>query len=199
MPCNFSRIAGVASRVVAAVHSEPEEEVELFARRFFLGGLVASALTLATSSNGLAAGKGGGGGKGGSNSGGNSGNSGGNSGNGNGGGNGNSGNGNSGSGNSGTGNSGNGKGNSGTKGTGVGDDSATATSTENSSVSAPSLATTPATMSPARASLRVRHRNGFEEIMSGGRYHLKDNKGRTIVNRRATKADLARLRRLTGA
>jgi hypothetical protein len=53
------------------------------------------------------------------------------------------------------------------------------------------------TADPATSGIRLRHRNGFEEIWGEGRYHLKDNKGRTIVNRRATAKDRLRLRTLT--
>jgi hypothetical protein len=96
------------------------------------------------------------------------GNAGGNSGNGNGGGNGGNGNGNAG---------GNGK----TKGKSA----------------APGGTTRPKKVDPSLPRLRVRHQNGFEEMLSGGRYHMTDNRGRTIVNRPATAADLARMRQLT--
>jgi hypothetical protein len=46
--------------------------------------------------------------------------------------------------------------------------------------------------------MRIRHKNGFEEIVGGGRYEMKDNRGRTIVNRPATSKDVARLNRLAG-
>jgi hypothetical protein len=47
-------------------------------------------------------------------------------------------------------------------------------------------------------SLSVRHSNGIaEEIDSQGRYVMRDNRGRTIVNRSATQSDLDRLRSLT--
>jgi hypothetical protein len=56
-------------------------------------------------------------------------------------------------------------------------------------------------MTPGRAtdrSLSVRHSNGMaEEIDSQGRYVMRDNRGRTIVNRSATQSDLDRLRSLT--
>jgi hypothetical protein len=45
---------------------------------------------------------------------------------------------------------------------------------------------------------RVRHSNGFQETLQGGRYSLRDNRGRTIVDRVAQPRDYARLRRLTG-
>ena len=55
---------------------------------------------------------------------------------------------------------------------------------------------TDATMRDASKSLRVRHRNGFEEVLKDGRYEMRDNRGRPIVNRTAGPADYARLRRL---
>ena len=41
--------------------------------------------------------------------------------------------------------------------------------------------------------LRVRHRDGISEVIEGARYIMKDSRGRTIVNRRATSADRKRL------
>ncbi|MQU67875.1 hypothetical protein [Sinorhizobium meliloti] len=41
--------------------------------------------------------------------------------------------------------------------------------------------------------LRVRHREGISEVIEGARYIMKDSRGRTIVNRRATSADRRRL------
>ncbi|ARS68126.1 hypothetical protein CN090_01655 [Sinorhizobium meliloti] len=41
--------------------------------------------------------------------------------------------------------------------------------------------------------LRVRHRDGISEVIEGARYIMKDSRGRTIVNRRATSADRRRL------
>jgi hypothetical protein len=49
------------------------------------------------------------------------------------------------------------------------------------------------------SNFRVRHNNGFEESLSRGRYTLKDNRGRTIVDRTAAPSDYARLRRLSGS
>ncbi|SFA81673.1 hypothetical protein SAMN03159496_00539 [Rhizobium sp. NFR07] len=55
-------------------------------------------------------------------------------------------------------------------------------------------------MTPGQAtdrSLSVRHSNGIaEEIDSQGRYVMRDNRGRTIVNRPAAKSDVDRLRSL---
>lgn len=45
-------------------------------------------------------------------------------------------------------------------------------------------------------SIDVRHTNGITETLRAGRYIMKDGKGRTIINRRATSADGARLARL---
>ncbi|PII38289.1 hypothetical protein T190_22930, partial [Sinorhizobium meliloti CCBAU 01290] len=43
------------------------------------------------------------------------------------------------------------------------------------------------------AILRVRHRDGISEVIEGARYIMRDSRGRTIVNRRATSADRRRL------
>ena len=40
----------------------------------------------------------------------------------------------------------------------------------------------------------VLHRNGMREGIKAGRYIMKDGKGRTIIERRATGADVSRLR-----
>ena len=146
----------------------------MFSRRIFLCGLAASAFALATTVDGLAAGGGGGNGGGGGDGGGGNGGGGGNSG-GNAGGNGNA----SGNANPGGNNSQNGK----AKG--------------KSKTAVPSVESA-TNVSLATSKLRIRHKNGFEEILSGGRYHMKDNQGRTIVDRPATKTDLARLQQLTG-
>lgn len=45
--------------------------------------------------------------------------------------------------------------------------------------------------------LSVRHRNGFREQLTGGRYVMRDAQGRVVVDRRATRADRDRLKRLT--
>lgn len=42
-------------------------------------------------------------------------------------------------------------------------------------------------------SLQIRYRNGYREQLTGGRYIMKDAKGRTIVNRPATAVDRVRL------
>jgi hypothetical protein len=45
----------------------------------------------------------------------------------------------------------------------------------------------------------VKHPNGMREKVQNGRYEMLDSKGRRIVNRTATNADRARLRRMTGS
>jgi hypothetical protein len=45
--------------------------------------------------------------------------------------------------------------------------------------------------------LGVRHSDGLSEEIRKGRYIMKDARGRTIVNRRATSADQVRLQSLT--
>ncbi|WP_083637779.1 hypothetical protein [Pararhizobium arenae] len=44
-------------------------------------------------------------------------------------------------------------------------------------------------------SIEIRHTNGITETLWGGRYVMKDARGRTIINRRATSADIRRLGR----
>jgi hypothetical protein len=46
----------------------------------------------------------------------------------------------------------------------------------------------------SEANIDVLHRNGMRERIKAGRYLMKDGKGRTIIERRATGADIARLR-----
>jgi hypothetical protein len=48
----------------------------------------------------------------------------------------------------------------------------------------------------ASKSYHLRHRNGFEEVLKDGRYQMRDNRGRTIVNRAAGPEDYVRLRSL---
>lgn len=84
---------------------------------------------------------------------------------------------------------GNGNGNAGGNGKGEGNAGAAGTP------AAP--ATAPAAARPSvPPSLRLRHSNGFEEEIAGGRYEMRDNRGRQIVNRVARNADYVRLRRL---
>ena len=44
--------------------------------------------------------------------------------------------------------------------------------------------------------MQVIHRNGLREELGNGRYNMKDAKGRTIVDRRATGKDSNRMREL---
>lgn len=44
--------------------------------------------------------------------------------------------------------------------------------------------------------MRVQHSNGMSETVQGGRYTMKDARGRTIISRNAQPADQARLRSL---
>ncbi|AZO31082.1 hypothetical protein [Mesorhizobium sp. M1B.F.Ca.ET.045.04.1.1] len=129
-------------------------------------------------------------GSGNSNSGGNSGNSnsGGNSGNSNSGGN--SGNSNSG-GNSGNSNSGGTNGNS--KGAANGASNA---STGTADVDDHVNALTGDKVEVSNNSIQVTHRNGMKETIENGRFRMEDKFGRTIVERRATMADLNRLKSL---
>ena len=124
------------------------------------------------------AGKGGNGNGGGNNGGNGNGNGGGNNGNGNGNSGGNSGNSNSG-GNSGNGNSGNSKGATNTADV---DDHVNAATGDKVEVSANSI--------------QVTHRNGMTERIENGRFRMEDKFGRTIVERKATMADLDRLKSL---
>lgn len=96
--------------------------------------------------------------------------------------------------------SGNGNGNSGGKGNSGGNGNGNSQGKGNSPEPASPAAApdTLGTATPARANMRFRHKNGFEETLGGGRYEMKDNRGRTIVNRPATSKDVARLNRLAG-
>jgi hypothetical protein len=93
----------------------------------------------------------------------------------------------------------NGGGNGNEGGNGNGSGNGNDKSNGNAKTTAPDQVTPSATVDPATGPLRVRHNNGFEEILSGGRYHMKDNRDRTIVDRPATDADLVRLKQLTGS
>lgn len=44
-----------------------------------------------------------------------------------------------------------------------------------------------------RDSVQIRYRNGYREQVTSGRFIMKDAKGRTIINRRATPVDRVRL------
>ncbi|CDX61812.1 Glycine-rich cell wall protein [Mesorhizobium plurifarium] len=167
------------------------------------------------------AGKGGGGGGNGGGKGGGNGNGGGNSGNGNGGGNsgnsgsaggsnsgsaggsnsgngGNNGNGNSG-GNNGNGNSGgnNGNGNSGgNNGNGNSGKNSSASAASTADVDDHVNALTGDKVEATRTKIQVTHRNGMKEKIENGRFRMEDKYGRTIVDRKATMADLNRLKSL---
>ncbi|MDG4876905.1 hypothetical protein P9273_17570 [Mesorhizobium sp. WSM4935] len=136
-------------------------------------------------------GNGNGGGNGNGNGGGNNGNGNGNSGGNNGNGNGNSG-GNNGNGNSGNSSGDNGNGNN------------NGNSGKNSSTSAASAADvdshvnalTGDKIEATRTKIQVTHRNGMKEKIENGRFRMEDKYGRTIVDRKATMADLNRLKSL---
>jgi hypothetical protein len=154
------------------------------------------------------AGKGGGGNGGGQ--GGGNGNGGGNSGNGNGGGNngnggnsgsaggsnsgngGNNGNGNSG-GNNGNGNSGNSGGNDGNGNNGKNSNASAASTAD---VEDHVNALTGDKVEATRTRIEVTHPNGMKEKIENGRFRMEDKYGRTIVDRKATMADLNRLKSL---
>ena len=173
-----------------------------------LRALTAFALTVAPyhlSIDGFAATKAfaGKGGNGGGNNGNGSGN-GGSNGNGNGaggdssgGGNGNNGNGNGDGGSNGNGNNGNGN----TGGNSGGDNSndGTSSSSTTASGSVPGVAdhvtvTTGDKVEVSGNKIEVTHRNGMKERVENGRFRMEDKYGRTIVDRKATMADLTRLK-----
>ncbi|WP_292498858.1 hypothetical protein [Mesorhizobium sp.] len=134
------------------------------------------------------------GGNGGGNSGGNGGgNSGGNSGNGNSGGN--SGNGNSG-GNSGNSNSGGNSGNSNSNSSGNNSSSNSAGGASAADADSHVNAATGDKVEATAGSIQVTHRNGMKETIENGRFRMEDKYGRTIVDRKATMADLNRLNSL---
>jgi hypothetical protein len=116
---------------------------------------------------------------------GNAGNGNGNSGNGNG--NGNSGNGNGGSDNG----NGNGKGNSSSGSVGSNNDSSGKNNDADSNGETTGSA---ASHIGADGSIDVQHPDGLSERIQNGCYVMKDSKGRTIINRLASKADESRLR-----
>ncbi|OWW04216.1 hypothetical protein ATY81_17290 [Rhizobium sp. R72] len=129
-----------------------------------------ASLTLSLQTAEAAKGGNGGGGNGG---GGGGGNSGGNSGNSNGGGNG--------------GGNGNGGGTGGGNGNSNGN-SSSGSATKGSAADADDT---------AGSVMEVRHRDGMSELIRNGRYIMRDARGRTIVNRRATSADETRLESFT--
>ena len=145
-------------------------------------GIDAASAQAANGGNGGGNGGGGNGGNGGGGSGGNGGN-GGNSGGGNGG-------------NSSGGNSGNGKGNGGNSGTdGSGDNSAPGKGQGAKGVSHVNV-TTGDKVEVSGSKITVTHPDGITEKIENGRFKMKDALGRTIIDRRATPADVSRLKAL---
>jgi len=104
-----------------------------------------------------------------------------------GGGGGNSGGGNSGNGN---GNSGNGNGNSGNGNS----DNGNGNNPGNSETHVNT--TTGDTVEVGAGAVEVTHRNGMKEKVENGRFRMEDQYGRTIVDRKATAADVDRLKNL---
>ncbi|MEI9403778.1 hypothetical protein [Mesorhizobium argentiipisi] len=165
-------------------------------------GLVVTKAYAGKGGGGGNGGKGGGSGNGGGNSGnngngngGNSGSAGGsnsgsaggsNSGNG-----GNSGNGNSGGSNNGNGNNGNGNSDNGNNGK-----SSSAGAASTADVDDHVNALTGDKVEATRTKIEVTHRNGMKETIENGRFRMEDKYGRTIVDRKATMADLNRLKSL---
>ncbi|KQV30235.1 hypothetical protein ASC97_22210 [Rhizobium sp. Root1203] len=100
-----------------------------------------------------------------------------------------------GSGNAGGNSGGNGNGNAGGNGNGGGKGNGSSKSDGGTGSSATSSAGTQA-REGADGSIDVRHANGITESLHGGRYVMRDSKGRTIISRLATTADARRLSRL---
>ncbi|KSV86332.1 hypothetical protein N181_21645 [Sinorhizobium fredii USDA 205] len=98
--------------------------------------------------------------------------------------------GNGGNGNGGGGGSGNGNGGGNGNGKGGSNSSSSSRSSSSSSTGAKAKATTVGTFGSI---LKIRHVEGISEEIRNGRYIMKDGRGRTIVNRRATSADQKRL------
>ncbi|TIU66450.1 MAG: hypothetical protein E5W15_23030, partial [Mesorhizobium sp.] len=106
--------------------------------------------------------------------------------------------GNSGNGNSG-GNSGNGSGNSsGNSGNSNGNSSSSNSASQASAADVDSHvnAATGDKVEATAGSIQVTHRNGMKETIEKGRFRMEDKYGRTIVDRKATMADLNRLKSL---
>ncbi len=87
---------------------------------------------------------------------------------------------------------GNGNGNGGGNG-GKGSDNSNGKSSNGNSKGVSGKATT---VEDGTSALGVRHVDGMSEVIRNGRYIMKDARGRTIVNRRATSADEKRLQSL---
>jgi hypothetical protein len=110
-------------------------------------------------------------------------------------GNGNSGNGNSGNGGSDSGNgNGNGKGNSNSGSVGSNNDSSGKNNGQTDTDSNGGTTAAARSHIGADGSIDVQHLDGLSERIQNGRYVMKDSKGRTIINRLASKADESRLR-----
>ncbi|HEV7321261.1 MAG TPA: hypothetical protein VGO04_21885 [Ensifer sp.] len=90
----------------------------------------------------------------------------------------------------------NGGGNSGGNG-GGGNSGGKGNSSSNSNSSGSNSKASRSTKEPDDDSgVGVRHKGGISEVITKGRYIMKDARGRTIVNRRATAADKQRLQAL---
>jgi hypothetical protein len=113
---------------------------------------------------------------------------------------GNAGNGNSGNGNSGNGGSdhgsgnGNGKGNSNSGSVGSNNGSSGKNNGQTDTDSNGGTTAAASSHIGADGSIDVQHPDGLSERIQNGRYVMKDSKGRTIINRLASKADESRLR-----
>ncbi|RUX82812.1 hypothetical protein EOA25_37105, partial [Mesorhizobium sp. M2A.F.Ca.ET.040.01.1.1] len=102
---------------------------------------------------------------------------------------------NSGNGNSG-GNSGNGNGNSNGNSSGNNSSSNSASQASAADVDSHVNAATGDKVEATAGSIQVTHRNGMKETIEKGRFRMEDKYGRTIVDRKATMADLNRLNSL---
>ncbi|APG95595.1 hypothetical protein [Sinorhizobium americanum] len=83
---------------------------------------------------------------------------------------------------------GNGGGNGGGNGNGKGGSNSSSSSSSSSGARAKGAA-----VGTFGSILKIRHVEGISEEIKNGRYIMKDGRGRTIVNRRATSADQKRL------
>ncbi|MGX8008437.1 hypothetical protein ACVDG8_005160 [Mesorhizobium sp. ORM8.1] len=115
-----------------------------------------------------------------------------------GGGNGGGGNGgNGGNGNGGNGNGGNGNGNSGDSGNGNGNAGGNSAPGSNPGDTETHVNTTTGdTVAVGAGAVEVTHPNGMKEKVEKGRFRMEDKYGRTIVDRKATAADVDRLKNL---
>ncbi|WP_341486508.1 hypothetical protein [Pararhizobium sp. A13] len=95
--------------------------------------------------------------------------------------------------NGGNGNGGSGKGGGDGNGNGKGNDGSNSKSSSDKSSGTSAKG---ATVEGDTSALGVHHDDGMSEQIKGGRYIMKDARGRTIVNRRATSADEKRLQSL---